>query len=91
MGGGALPYDIRVNAIVPAEVMTPLYRQWLATFPNPEEKLSKHPVQDSSREAHDHPGRDRRHGHFPPFRTRPATSPASIFSWMAATCIWTGR
>src|SRR6185312_2508031 len=34
-----LPYEIRVNAIVPAEVMTPLYRQWLHPFPNPEEKL----------------------------------------------------
>jgi L-fucose dehydrogenase len=34
-----LPYEIRVNAIVPAEVMTPLYQQWLSTFPNPEEKL----------------------------------------------------
>ncbi len=34
-----LPYGIRVNAVVPAEVMTPLYEQWLATFPNPEEKL----------------------------------------------------
>jgi len=34
-----LAYSIRVNAIVPAEVMTPLYRQWLDTFPQPEEKL----------------------------------------------------
>jgi len=34
-----LPYGVRSNAIVPAEVMTPLYQQWLATFPNPEEKL----------------------------------------------------
>ncbi len=34
-----LPYGIRVNAIVPAEVMTPLYQQWLSTFANPEEKL----------------------------------------------------
>ncbi len=34
-----LPYGIRVNAVVPAEVMTPLYRQWLDTFPNPDEKL----------------------------------------------------
>jgi NAD(P)-dependent dehydrogenase (short-subunit alcohol dehydrogenase family) len=34
-----LPYGIRVNAIVPAEVMTPLYQQWLSSFPNPEEKL----------------------------------------------------
>jgi L-fucose dehydrogenase len=30
---------IRVNAVVPAEVMTPLYRQWLDSFPDPEEKL----------------------------------------------------
>lgn len=34
-----LNYGIRVNAIVPAEVMTPLYRSWLDTFPNPDEKL----------------------------------------------------
>lgn len=32
-------HGIRVNAVVPAEVMTPLYRQWLDTFPKPEEKL----------------------------------------------------
>jgi|SRR5579863_1120296 L-fucose dehydrogenase len=44
-----LPYGIRVNTVVPAEVMTPLYRQWLDTFPNPEEKramiLSKIPLE----------------------------------------------
>jgi L-fucose dehydrogenase len=34
-----LPYGIRVNAVVPAEVMTPLYQKWLSTFPNPDEKL----------------------------------------------------
>lgn len=34
-----LPHGIRVNAIVPAEVMTPLYREWLAMFSNPEAKL----------------------------------------------------
>lgn len=34
-----LPYGMRVNAIVPAEVMTPLYKWWLSTFPDPEEKL----------------------------------------------------
>ncbi len=33
-----LPYGMRVNAIVPAEVMTPLYRQWLDTFPDPAAK-----------------------------------------------------
>jgi L-fucose dehydrogenase len=34
-----LSYGIRVNAVVPAEVMTPLYQKWLSTFPNPDEKL----------------------------------------------------
>ena len=34
-----LPFGIRVNALLPAEVMTPLYKQWLGTFPNPDEKL----------------------------------------------------
>jgi L-fucose dehydrogenase len=36
-----LPFGIRVNAVVPAEVMTPLYESWLATFPSPAEKLKK--------------------------------------------------
>jgi L-fucose dehydrogenase len=36
-----LPYRIRVNAVLPAEVRTPLYQQWLATFPDPEEKLKR--------------------------------------------------
>jgi L-fucose dehydrogenase len=36
-----LPVGIRVNAVVPAEVMTPLYRQWVSGFPNPEEKLAR--------------------------------------------------
>lgn len=31
---------IRVNAVVPAEVMTPLYERWLATFPDPQSKLA---------------------------------------------------
>jgi L-fucose dehydrogenase len=35
-----LPCGVRVNAIVPAEVITPLYKQWVSTFPNPEEKLA---------------------------------------------------
>jgi NAD(P)-dependent dehydrogenase (short-subunit alcohol dehydrogenase family) len=35
-----LPCGIRVNALVPAEVITPLYKQWVSTFPNPEEKLA---------------------------------------------------
>jgi len=36
-----LPDGIRVNAIVVAEVMTPLYRRWLDTLPDPEEALSR--------------------------------------------------
>ncbi len=35
-----LPYKIRVNAILPGDVMTPLYRSWLDTFDNPAEKLA---------------------------------------------------
>jgi NAD(P)-dependent dehydrogenase (short-subunit alcohol dehydrogenase family) len=35
-----LPYGIRVNTVIPAEVMTPLYRSWLDTFPKPDEKLA---------------------------------------------------
>ncbi|MGC1414726.1 MAG: SDR family oxidoreductase [Candidatus Acidiferrum sp.] len=35
-----LPFGIRVNAVVPAEVITPLYKQWVGTFPKPEEKLA---------------------------------------------------
>ena len=36
-----LPLGIRVNAVVPAEVATPLYQQWISTFPNPQEKLAR--------------------------------------------------
>lgn len=36
-----LPYHIRVNAILPAEVYTPMYESWIQTFPNPEEKLAE--------------------------------------------------
>ncbi len=31
---------VRVNAVIPAEVMTPLYANWLATFPDPAAKLA---------------------------------------------------
>nr|WKN37020.1 SDR family oxidoreductase [Tunicatimonas sp. TK19036] len=33
-----LPYGIRVNAVLPAEVMTPMYQNWLAKFENPDQK-----------------------------------------------------
>ena len=35
-----LPYGIRVNAVLPAEVMTPLYANWLKTFADPAAKLA---------------------------------------------------
>jgi L-fucose dehydrogenase len=35
-----LPYGIRVNAVMPAEVMTPAYQTWLKTLSNPDEKLA---------------------------------------------------
>lgn len=34
-----LPYSIRVNAVIPAEVWTPLYENWIHSLPNSEEKL----------------------------------------------------
>lgn len=32
---------IRVNAVLPAEVMTPLYQRWVDSFDNPQEKLAQ--------------------------------------------------
>ncbi|MCU0828011.1 MAG: SDR family oxidoreductase [Tabrizicola sp.] len=32
------PWGVRVNAVIPAEVMTPMYRNWLDTFDNPAEQ-----------------------------------------------------
>lgn len=34
-----LKYSIRVNAIIVAESYTPLYENWINTFPNPKQKL----------------------------------------------------
>ncbi len=36
-----LPYRIRVNALVPAEVYTPMYASWIQSFPDPEQKLAE--------------------------------------------------
>jgi len=33
-----LPYSVRVNAVLPAEVWTPLYESWISTFKDPDEK-----------------------------------------------------
>lgn len=32
---------VRVNAVIPAEVMTPLYERWIASFDSPSEKLAE--------------------------------------------------
>ncbi|WP_131536904.1 L-fucose dehydrogenase [Pedobacter nototheniae] len=34
-----LPFGIRVNAVIVAEALTPLYKTWISTFDHPEEKL----------------------------------------------------
>ena len=36
-----LPFNIRVNAVLPAEVMTPLYRRWLDSLGDPEAALKQ--------------------------------------------------
>jgi len=36
-----LPFGIRVNAVLPAEVMTPLYARWLETLGDPKAKLKE--------------------------------------------------
>ena len=35
------PFGVRVNAVLPAEVMTPMYERWLATHPDPAASLQK--------------------------------------------------
>lgn len=35
-----LDFGVRVNAVIPAEVMTPLYERWIASFDHPQEKLA---------------------------------------------------
>ncbi|SDF99778.1 L-fucose dehydrogenase [Chitinophaga filiformis] len=35
-----VPYGIRVNTVIPAEVWTPLYETWINSLPNPQEKLA---------------------------------------------------
>lgn len=36
-----LKYGIRVNAVVPSEVSTPAYEEWLEKFPDPSKKLEE--------------------------------------------------
>ncbi len=34
------PHGVRVNAVIPAEVMTPMYARWLQTLPDPDAALA---------------------------------------------------
>lgn len=36
-----LPYGIRVNAVLPAEVLTPMYKKWLQRFDDPDKKIQE--------------------------------------------------
>lgn len=36
-----LPHSVRVNAVIVAESYTPLYKKWISTFPNPDDKLNQ--------------------------------------------------
>lgn len=36
-----LPHNVRVNAIIVAEVMTPLYQKWLDSLPDPQARLDQ--------------------------------------------------
>ncbi len=51
---------IRVNAVIPAEVMTPLYERWINTFADSEAKLASIVEKNPLRPAHDHQRRNRR-------------------------------
>ena len=35
------PFGVRSNAVIPAEVMTPLYKKWLAGFADPDAKQAE--------------------------------------------------
>ena len=49
-----LPYSVRVNAIMVAESYTPLYKKWINTFPNPQEKLKQIESKNPFRTKNDH-------------------------------------
>ena len=34
------PWGVRVNAVIPAEVLTPMYEEWLKSFPDPAAQLA---------------------------------------------------
>ena len=57
---------IRVNAVVPAEVWTPLYERWVNTFPRPAEKLETI-VRNIPWAPDDHGGGTGGHGGVPAF------------------------
>ncbi len=86
-----LPYGIRVNAIVPAEVTTPQYERWLATFPDPKAKRDAHHRTHSTRATHDASPRKSPPPRAGCCRRRPHTSPGSTGSSTADTSTSTAR
>ena len=48
------PYGIRVNAVIVAECWTPMYAEWLQTFPDPRGGAPAHRGAHPARAAHDH-------------------------------------
>jgi NAD(P)-dependent dehydrogenase (short-subunit alcohol dehydrogenase family) len=71
---------VRVNAVIPAEVMTPLYRNWIAGFDDPDAKLAAIAARCRSASA----SRRRKRSPIPPCsccrrarRTRPASGCSS--------------
>jgi L-fucose dehydrogenase len=65
-----LKYEIRVNAILPAAVMTPLLEQEPRKFPNVDERLSEIRRQNPGGESSDDHGRNSEHGCISPFGVR---------------------
>ena len=77
-----LPYEIRVNAVLPAEVWTPMYESWIAEVPGAGSEAQGSGIPYSPRQAHDHAGRNRSHGAVPDVEPgRPHHRPTPLCGW----------